>query len=196
MNFYLYYDFTFFQGCSKDRGCIWAPWRWQHCVFLWRQVLGEWREHRPRPLQAHRAGLASHLRQNRRHLCLGKKLAHLHFLWPAVLEVSKKVLYSVSSNMLIGMMRRKGMLFRATQHTWRPGEGCLATWTLSSRGRTASADGMNLALQNTSTGLTYFFQSGHFWRFNDAMVIMDTEARETAPYWFACDRSHAMRAGK
>jgi len=44
-------------------------------------------------------------------------------------------------------------------------------------------------------GVTYFFRSGFFWRFNDGMVIADSGAIETAPHWFGCSTSHPMRKG-
>ena len=37
-------------------------------------------------------------------------------------------------------------------------------------------------------GITYFFKTGNFWRFDDYMVITDTEIPfKIAPHWFDCE---------
>ena len=37
------------------------------------------------------------------------------------------------------------------------------------------------------SGITYFFKNGHFWRFDDYMVITATEIPlKIAPHWFDC----------
>ena len=40
---------------------------------------------------------------------------------------------------------------------------------------------------NAVSGLTYFFKDGKYWRFNDYMVITESEVpQDSASIWFGC----------
>ena len=44
-----------------------------------------------------------------------------------------------------------------------------------------------LPMQDAISGLTYFFKDGKYWRFNDYMVITESEVpQDSASIWFGC----------
>ena len=86
-----------------------------------------------------------------------------------------------------GMMRRESIWMRGTRKICGTGEGYQHILMVQLPGKMGRQKEKFNLLFVLFSGITYFFKNGHFWRFDDYMVITDTEIPlKIAPHWFDC----------